>query len=263
MIHPPDSTVCYNCGAPLNGPFCAACGQKAQPLSPSLHDLVHDFTHEMLHVDGRIFRSVTKLLFAPGFLTLEHFAGRRARWVSPLRLYLIFSLIYFAAASLGGRIGRVTVTGTEEETSAKLRTLGFQSEAELQEAVRHAQKEWAPRVMFVLVPLCAWLVQIACRRAHRNYPQHLLFSVHVHAALFAAGALATAARLIEVAWLQNMLAGLALLYGLVYVVLAFRNVYGGPIRRAVLRAALVGAVYFAAILAAVAGIVVLVIFRHH
>ncbi|MGH8639496.1 MAG: DUF3667 domain-containing protein, partial [Burkholderiales bacterium] len=189
MDHPPDSTVCYNCGSTLRGSFCSACGQKAQPLNPTFHDLFHDFTHEMLHVDGRIFRSVRHLLLSPGFLTVEQFQGRRARWISPLRLYLVFSLTYFAVSSVGGGV-RIGVTGTDQETAEELQKLGFQSEEELQAAVTEAQAKWTPRVMFVLVPLFAWFVHIACRRTGRYYPQHLFFALHVHAAWFAVGALA-------------------------------------------------------------------------
>jgi hypothetical protein len=96
----PASHACYNCSAPLSGAYCAVCGQKALPLNPGLHDFLHEFTHEMLHVDGKIFQSVWKLVAAPGFRTLEQFEGRRARWISPIRLYLIFSLAYFAMTSL-------------------------------------------------------------------------------------------------------------------------------------------------------------------
>ena len=86
---------CHNCGIRLAGPFCSACGQKSVPLSVTLHEFAHELTHEMLHVDGRLFQSVRRLLLSPGFLTREYVQGRRARWISPIRLYLIFSVIYF------------------------------------------------------------------------------------------------------------------------------------------------------------------------
>jgi hypothetical protein len=255
MSHVPDSPVCHNCGAALGGRFCAVCGQKAQPLNQTLHDFLHDFTHEMLHVDGRIFRSVRKLLFSPGFLTVEYFEGRRARWISPIRLYLIFSVIYFAVASLPGGGARVLINASDPEDVDELNRLGFRSEQELQETVRHAQATWTPRVMFVLVPLSAWLVQVACRRTGRNYPQHLYFALHVHAALFAAGAVAAAARLAKPRAFQYGVVALATLYALAYVVLAFRRAYGGSIRRAIMRAAVVGIAYWAVIILAVIAIV--------
>jgi Protein of unknown function (DUF3667) len=254
--------VCHNCGVVLEGPFCSGCGQKSAPLNPTLHDLVHEFTHEMLHVDGRIFRSVQKLLLEPGFLTREHFAGRKARWISPIRLYLVFSVIYFGLAALTEPTGTIKVdfTGSDEETAEQLQRLGFKSERELEDAVSHAQAKWAPRLMFVLVPLFAWLVQVACRRRGRNYPQHLYFALHVHAAVFAAGAVAALAQLIEVPALATTLQILALLYGLWYFVRALRTAYDLPLRGAILRGATVAAVYFVAIALGVAAIVVPLVF---
>jgi hypothetical protein len=117
MTHGAESTTCYNCKARLTGPFCGACGQKAQSLNPSARDLLHDVTHEMLHVDGRIVRSVQRLLFSPGFLSREQFEGRRARWISPIRLYLIFSVIYFGVTAFdGGSVRAAGKSGTHQDT---------------------------------------------------------------------------------------------------------------------------------------------------
>ena len=96
-----ETTVCRNCGAALLGAYCAECGQKAEPPNPSFHHLWHDLSHELLHVDGKIVESVRLLLLKPGFLTREHSDGRRARYVTPLRLYLIFSVIYFGVLAAG------------------------------------------------------------------------------------------------------------------------------------------------------------------
>src|SRR6266850_3512005 len=124
------SSACYNCGTPLTGPFCASCGQKARPLDPTVHDFLHDFSHEMLHVDGRIFRSIRKLLISPGFLTREQFQGRRASWISPIRLYLIFSLAYFAAASFAAAraLPPLTTPDNDPDTIFGMQLLGFDSE---------------------------------------------------------------------------------------------------------------------------------------
>jgi hypothetical protein len=258
MAHAPDSETCYNCGVPLAGPFCSACGQKAAPLNPTLHDLAHDVTHEMLHVDGRIFRSVRTLLAAPGVLTREHFAGRKARWISPIRLYLVFSVIYFGLASIEGRSSAVKIsfTGPDQETVEELRRLGFASEQELQQAVADAQTRWTPRVMFVLVPLFAWIVQVVCRRTRRNYPQHLYFALHVHAALFAAGAVAAAARLAGSTVIGSVFQVLALAYALWYIVAGLRTAYGLPRRSAILRGAGLAAAYFVIVALALVAIVV-------
>jgi hypothetical protein len=253
----PAPDACYNCAAPLAGAYCAECGQKALPLNPGVHDLLHDVTHEMLHVDGKIFQSVWKLLAAPGFLTREQFQGRRARWISPLRLYLIFSLVYFAMTSVvPASAMRVHITSSsDQETSQELQKLGFQSEHELQEAVQHARSKWAPRVMFLLVPLFAWLVHLAYRRTGRNYPQHLYFALHVHAAWFTAGAIAAAAGLVSWPLFARAVAVLAFAYAAIYVVLALRTAYGGTAWQALGRAMVIVGVYWIAVIAATVAIV--------
>src|SRR5690242_8397814 len=94
-----DQSECLNCGTELHGDFCAACGQKATHANPTFHDLLHEFTHELLHIDGRLWTSLRLLFTRPGFLTREYVAGRRAPYVPPLRLYLICSVAYFALAA--------------------------------------------------------------------------------------------------------------------------------------------------------------------
>ena len=66
----------------------------------------------------------------------------------------------------------------------------------MEESVDHAVLVWVPRVMFVLLPLFAWLVALAYRRVDPNYLHHVIFAVHVHAAWFAAAAIAKAAELL-------------------------------------------------------------------
>src|SRR3954469_6736409 len=90
-----ERTECANCGVALDGPYCARCGQKVAPLNPSFGAFVHDLIHEVAHVDGKVIQSARLLVTKPGFLTSEHFLGRRARYVSPIRLYLLFSVLYF------------------------------------------------------------------------------------------------------------------------------------------------------------------------
>lgn len=258
----PDSSVCYNCGRPLSGVFCAACGQRALPLNPNLRDFLHEFAHEMLHVDGKIFSSVRALLFSPGRLTREQFEGRRIRWISPIRLYLIFSLAYFAVTSFASTNPvRVRITATSDaETATELQKLGYANERQLQEAVAHARATWAPRLMFVLVPAFAWLVQVASRWSQRNYPQHLYFALHVHAAWFAAGAAAAAIAYALPLVIGRVVEALALAYAVVYAVAAYHTAYATTMKRAIVRLTGVLLVYWVAIIAASLGIALPVVF---
>jgi Protein of unknown function (DUF3667) len=94
---------CVNCGAALTGPFCARCGERAiDPDSLTVrHFLTHFVAHEVLHLDGKIWRTLRALLFRPGLLSAEFCAGRRTAYINPVRL-LITAIIFYAILMIGG-----------------------------------------------------------------------------------------------------------------------------------------------------------------
>ena len=101
------------------------------------------------------------------------------------------------------------------------------------------QAHWIPRLMFVLVPVSALLVQLVTRHTARNYPQHLSFALHVHAAFFALLTVTIVVELLKLAWLDAAvsLSRTALL--VIYTVVAFHQAYGGAWGVAVGRTAFV------------------------
>ena len=94
---------CANCSAPLQGPYCAQCGQKDTGNRPSVGHLIHEASVDLSHADARIWRTLGLLLLRPGELPRRYMTGRRASYLPPLRLYLSSSLLFFMLASaLGG-----------------------------------------------------------------------------------------------------------------------------------------------------------------
>jgi hypothetical protein len=249
-------TSCANCGAELRGPYCSACGQKATNLNLTLHDFLHDVTHELLHVDSKIVQSVRLLLTRPGFLTREWMAGRRARYVSPIRLYLIFSVMFFATAALAPPRIVVRVDRTDRQQMPDIgKRLAELSDQEVQEQAGHALGVWGPRVMFVVVPFCAVLVAAATRGSGRNYLQHLYFALHVHAAVFAAAAVASLVLLPLGETVGRLVAFLLMGFVAWYTVAAFRATYGGKWGRAIIRAATVAVAYMTVIVVTIVTVV--------
>ena len=90
---------CLNCGTALAGEFCSACGQRDIPPYPSARELVVDAVSEFSGWDGRLATTLRSLVRRPGLLTLEFLEGRRVRYISPLRLYLTASVVYFLLAA--------------------------------------------------------------------------------------------------------------------------------------------------------------------
>lgn len=94
-----DECACLNCGAVLTGPFCARCGQKAH-VHRTMGAFFHDLLHGVLHVDGKAWRTLPLLAWQPGKLTRDYIDGQRARFVSPMALFLFSVFIMFAVLNL-------------------------------------------------------------------------------------------------------------------------------------------------------------------
>src|SRR3569832_1054154 len=92
---------CLNCGAPLQGAYCHNCGQTAH-VHRSLAAFWHDLAHGVLHFEGKIWRTLPMLAWRPGELTRRYIAGERARFVSPMALFLFSVFLMFAVFSLVG-----------------------------------------------------------------------------------------------------------------------------------------------------------------
>ena len=87
--------VCANCGAPMLGEYCYACGQPEKGMIRHLASVLSDVADTVFNIDSRVFRSIVPLYFRPGFLTEEYFAGRRTRYVTPFRLFFFLCVIAF------------------------------------------------------------------------------------------------------------------------------------------------------------------------
>jgi hypothetical protein len=98
------SVQCLNCAAPLNGPFCSQCGQRAVPPHPTVRELAGDAFAEFSGWDGKFSGTIRTLLRKPGELTRQWIEGRRISFVSPLRVYLTASLVYFVVAAAAPNI---------------------------------------------------------------------------------------------------------------------------------------------------------------
>ena len=114
-------THCRNCSAPLSGEYCSQCGQREGRGDLLFSELLGEVAGDFFAWDSRIWRTLIPLVFRPGFLTAEYMAGRRARYVPPLRLYLIISFVLFLLLSFASPIeisGQdATVAGQSAEQS--------------------------------------------------------------------------------------------------------------------------------------------------
>jgi Protein of unknown function (DUF3667) len=193
--------ACANCGTVTAGSFCSHCGQR---LGTQLHSLGHflrEATEVMTHADARVWRTLLPLLTRPGFLTREYFAGHRARYLQPFRLYLILSVVFFLMSALLGshhEVAGLKVGADLPRSCSNLHTdlpgarwlqprfviTCRQIYADGGRAFSHSVVHNLGRGMFLFLPLLAGLMKLLYWRPPRYYLEHLLLLIHNHALVF-------------------------------------------------------------------------------
>jgi hypothetical protein len=128
---------CLNCGAELQGAYCHACGQAAHAHRTLAH-VFEEFLHGVIHFDTKAWRTLPMVIFRPGTLTRNYIYGQRARYISPLALFLFTIFFMFAVFAFSGG------PAPDIDLSERATLAEAQSElAEAQEGVTEAQTELA------------------------------------------------------------------------------------------------------------------------
>jgi hypothetical protein len=113
-------THCENCGATLHGHWCDQCGQPAIEYRRSFRYVVADLLNEFLNWDSKFFTTIALLILKPWRLTNEFLAGKRVRYVNPLRLYLLASILFFFAVNFGAKGIRFDPSKLDSKDRAEL-----------------------------------------------------------------------------------------------------------------------------------------------
>lgn len=227
-------------------------------------------------IDGKLVRTVALLVTRPGALTVEWLRGRRAPYIRPINLYLTVSAAYFAALATTFHPNEL-----QSRRSAAERQAGEEFRAHVEQKYAHAAAPKRvllvgvarfgadpgeamrvmipefPHLMFVLVPLFAWLLQRAFRNREWRYPAHLYFALHVFAFYFAASVIDRAAQAYGPPWLHSPANTALGLGSLVYLSIAMRRVYGGRWWATAVRVAAITIPFFVATMLGLGGIGVL------
>lgn len=243
----PEARACLNCGEPLQGSYCSSCGQEDVDLHRPLRHLARDAVGDLLNLDTRLLRTLGPLFFRPGFVIREYLAGRRVRFVPPLKMFLLASVIFFGLAALlpTDKMMFYRETSSEEQAPRTTETPDEPDEGETSDFDRRVE-EALPRVQedpeefqkaamanlarasFVLLPLFALLLKLFYWRRDHFYLDHLIFALYYHAFAFLA---LTLQMILERSWVPDWLKiplSLVLsLWFVAYLAIALRKVYGG------------------------------------
>jgi hypothetical protein len=252
-----EPTHCLNCGTLVVDNYCSHCGQKNTSYRVSLWLVLKEMLGEAFELDGRVPRTLVPFFFEPGLLTREYNEGKRARYTSPFRLFLVMTLMWVAAGYVFAKttdyeaelaqqdpehvvaFGDVPASGPIPDPETKSEPLAFTDEDssplakrlesrvnELNELPRAEQAkrtfegglEALPKAMLLLLPVFALVLKVLFLGTGRYYVEHLVFALHIHAMAFFTF---TVSFLID----DDLLGLLLVLAFAAYVFLALRNAY--------------------------------------
>ncbi len=111
--------LCLNCGTARIGPHCHECGQGGH-IHRSIGAIWHDLLHGVLHFEGKLWRTLPLLTFRPGELMRRYVDGERARFVSPMAMFLFSVFSLFAVLTILGIAPPSEISGNTAQVQAGL-----------------------------------------------------------------------------------------------------------------------------------------------
>ena len=161
----PTASNCLDCATPLAGRWCHTCGQDSRDPLRAISVLFEEFIESTLAWDSRLTRTLRTLLTRPGALTDAFVAGQRARYLGPVRLYILASVVYAAMfVGLGGELTLLFLVGGGDVMAG-------------QREVAQVER-WLSLLLLLLMPIAAVLMALAFRRRGIGFVEHLVFTLH-------------------------------------------------------------------------------------
>jgi hypothetical protein len=233
---------CLNCGTPLTGAYCHACGQLAENFRRSIWSLVGEAIENFFDADGRILFTLPRLLLRPASLTRDYLAGKRASQMPPLRLFLVVVVAFFLAGSLRDaghprakpHVKAAPASGAPHTNvvlggNAQLRALGAWLTPRVEYTSAHPQEfgaameSWAHRAAIIFLPISTLLLATLFIFQRRFFLfDHAIFSMH---SLSFMGLLATTITLLGFIPSIGGVAGLLVFIAPIHLFAHMRGVY--------------------------------------
>jgi hypothetical protein len=214
----PIGAPCPNCGTPLQGAWCHACGQKGEEYHRSIWHLIAEAFEGLTHVDGRVWKTLPRLIVRPGQLTRDYLDGHRASQIPPFRLFLVALLLVFVAgglsvsanptdfkmrpisdprtlakmspsdrADIDAAMKQIRAASAEKAVlavhapagSKAFWTTQVRNALDNPESVIAAMEQWGHRLAFLMLPIAALLLApLFAFRRGVYLFDHLIFSMH-------------------------------------------------------------------------------------
>ena len=214
---------CLNCGTIVAGRYCQNCGQENIEGKETFFQIVYHFIEDITHFDGKLIHTLRLLIGKPGFLTKEYVAGKRFRYIHPIRMYIFISAVFFLfifsgnqkivdintkASNSSGIVFGDSAYSTVARYDSAQRKLPknkkddwFTSKLAKQQilinkkygndqnkiltAVIEKFKDHFSTILYLSLPIFAFFLWVLYKRNKSYYfADHMIFSIHLYCAYF-------------------------------------------------------------------------------
>lgn len=159
---------CKNCGNPVEGNFCSACGQPAKEHRINAAYFLHDIPHSILHVDKGFPYTFRQLIVRPAKALEEYLAGRRVMFNRPFGYVIIMSAL---GALLTGQVRSL------------IRYVQLKRTGEVLEQHESFFTHYQSVFIFLMIPLATLCTWIVFRKNRFNFWEHVLVNTFMAAQL--------------------------------------------------------------------------------
>jgi len=179
---------CSNCNEQMSGPFCHNCGEKRVDRDKlSLRHFIGNSLSELTDIEhSKIWKTFYALVFKPGFLTNEYFAGRKSRYLTPLKLCIIVFAISLFVYSIYKPVAVYNLeTFIESDQTGTwislINELAGKKQIPQDILIEKVNEKWQVYVSWLQITnviFFAILLQIFYMFSKRYFVEHLIFSLH-------------------------------------------------------------------------------------
>lgn len=100
MHKPTLSHTCKNCNAPIEGNYCAACGQKSTVSKITIKETFQEIINIFFSVNGPLVVTLKYLCINPGKVFREFIQGKRKTYYKPVPFFILMTVLYVLMSSV-------------------------------------------------------------------------------------------------------------------------------------------------------------------
>ncbi len=177
--------------------FCSFCGQDTKSKRASISTLVSDFISTYFSFESKFFVTFKTLILSPGFLSIEYISGKRVKYLSPIRLYIFTSFVFFLLNSFlpetvqnddeVNSVLDIIIDDKQEvdQTIIDSKDIRVEKNNQMEDNFfENLADSKLPILLFFFIPFLAFCLKLFFGFYNRLFIDHLIFAIHIQTFFF-------------------------------------------------------------------------------